>query len=487
MHQQTAEDTALTDQVRAGDSRAAEELYRRHHPALLAFARRLCQDPHTAEDLANEAFARTLRTVRTGTGGPSAGWRPYLYVVARNTAAEWARADQRLVLTAEFRDDDLTVAGPEPPDELVARAYRSLPPRWQTVLWHTLIEDEDPERVATILGITPGNVSVLAFRAREGLRKAYLAAHVTVSAPGCRAHAEGLAVAVRKKRGRLPQALRAHLESCPSCARAHSELLDLNATLRAALPIALLPFAAEGLGKAAGMKAPVAKAVMSKNAASKAALGWAGGAAVAATAVVIALTAPWAAEPRSPKAAGPAPSPVTPSEPERSPGSQSRPERSPAPPSGRPERREPARTARPTAAGIRIGHAGRCTGVAGGRIASLGCADPRAGWRLTGAKDRFQLVNVMSGQCLTAGEKYDTASFNGGGIRAVRLAPCSAAPAQRWKRPVFSDGVPRLVSVPSGMALSIGKEFGGKRPPTAFILYGAYTGSGDQRVRLLKP
>uniref|UniRef100_UPI00066DF28D RNA polymerase sigma factor n=1 Tax=Nonomuraea sp. SBT364 TaxID=1580530 RepID=UPI00066DF28D len=255
-------DAALTRQVRAGDSRAVSELYERHHAAVLAFARRLCRDPHTAEDLASEAFARTLRTVRTGAAGPTGGWRPYLYAVARNTAAEWARSDQRLVLTGEFREDELTAAGPEPPDDLVTRAYRSLPPRWQTVLWHTLIEDEEPERVAKILGITPGNVGVLAFRAREGLRKAYLAAHVT-GAPECREYAEPLATVVRKKNGRLPRTLRAHLASCPGCTRAHTELLDLNATLRSALPIALFPLtweaatwtthgtAAAGAGKAA--------------------------------------------------------------------------------------------------------------------------------------------------------------------------------------------------------------------------------------------
>src|SRR5687768_1410688 len=130
MEDPTSEEAALTHRVRAGDGHAATELYRRHHAAVLAFARRLCPDPHTAEDLASEAFARTLRTVRTGAGGPSGGWRPYLYAVVRNTAAEWARSDQRRVLTPEFREDDLTAAGPEPPDDLATRAYRSLPPRW---------------------------------------------------------------------------------------------------------------------------------------------------------------------------------------------------------------------------------------------------------------------------------------------------------------------------------------------------------------------
>ncbi|MGW5487795.1 RICIN domain-containing protein [Streptosporangium sandarakinum] len=118
-------------------------------------------------------------------------------------------------------------------------------------------------------------------------------------------------------------------------------------------------------------------------------------------------------------------------------------------------------------------------------MAALPCADPRTAWRTRGGAQRFQLVNVVSGRCLAAGERYDTVAFNGGGMLAVRIRPCASVPAQRWHRPAFSDGVRRLVSVPSGKALSIGKEFAGKRPPTAFILYGPYTGSADQRVTLV--
>jgi hypothetical protein len=158
----------------------------------------------------------------------------------------------------------------------------------------------------------------------------------------------------------------------------------------------------------------------------------------------------------------------------------------------RTQKRAPERTPKPAVtptvkavAGTRITYAGRCVGTAGGQLAALPCADPRTAWRTKGESHEFQLANVVSGRCLTAGEKYDTVAFNGGGMRAVRLASCTNALAQRWKTPRFSDGVPRLVNVPTGMALSIGKEFAGKRPPTAFILYGAYTGSDDQRITLV--
>ncbi|MFG6202488.1 sigma-70 family RNA polymerase sigma factor [Nonomuraea sp. JJY05] len=466
MTEATIEDAALTRLVRAGDSRAVAELHERHHAAVLALARRLCPDPQTAEDLASEAFTRTLRTVRSGTGGPEGPWRPYLYAVVRNTAAEWARSDQRLVLTSEFREDVLTVEAPEPPDDLVSRAYRSLPPRWQTVLWHTLIEEETPEKVAKILGITTGNVNVLAFRAREGLRKAYLAAHLAGASPECREFAEPLAAAVRKKKGRLPRSLRAHLESCPSCTRAYGELVDLNTRLRAVWPIVALPLAMGAMGKAKGVSAG--------------GLGWVTPAlittAIAATAVVVLVALP--PDPSHPPPSPPAAQATLTTSPE--PKSTSKPKMT--------RKSTPTTTRKPTpraVPGTRISYAGRCIGVISGRIATPRCTDARTAWRTKGDPQGFQLVNIVSGLCLTAGEKYDDVAFNGGGMRAVRLSRCSDASAQRWHTPTFSDGVPRLISVSSGMSLSIGKEFAGKRPPTAFILYGAYTGSLDQRITLV--
>ncbi|NUK13351.1 RNA polymerase subunit sigma-24, partial [Streptomyces lunaelactis] len=69
-------DAELTAAVRELVSDApVEEVYRRHRSAVLSYARTCCRDPHTAEDLVSEAFARTLQAVRAG-GGPEAAWRP---------------------------------------------------------------------------------------------------------------------------------------------------------------------------------------------------------------------------------------------------------------------------------------------------------------------------------------------------------------------------------------------------------------------------
>ena len=58
-----------------------------------------------------------------------------------------------------------------------ARAFQSLPERWQLVLWHLEVEGQKPADIAPLLGISANSVSALAYRAREGLRQAFVSMH----------------------------------------------------------------------------------------------------------------------------------------------------------------------------------------------------------------------------------------------------------------------------------------------------------------------
>jgi len=49
-----------------------------------------------------------------------------------------------------------------------AKAFASLPERWQAVLWHAEVEGQKPAEVAVLLGMSANSVSALAYRAREG-------------------------------------------------------------------------------------------------------------------------------------------------------------------------------------------------------------------------------------------------------------------------------------------------------------------------------
>ncbi|RSS74773.1 RNA polymerase sigma factor [Streptomyces sp. WAC06614] len=229
----------------AANPAVCDVLYRRHRGAALAYARTCCRTPHDAEDLVSEAFLRTFQAVRAG-AGPRGTWRAYLLAVVRHTAVEWRAGDRRHLLIPDFEGRPAP-AGGDPQglwlaDEdrrLVARSFHALPERWQAVLWHTLIEGGSPHQVSLLLGISPSAVTSLAFRAREGLREAYLRAHATTTAAAgaadaarCRYYVSLLGAAVRRGGGR-PAGLVRHLALCRPCGRAYAELLDLNAALGA--------------------------------------------------------------------------------------------------------------------------------------------------------------------------------------------------------------------------------------------------------------
>ena len=62
---------------------------------------------------------------------------------------------------------------------LAGIAFMSLSKRWQAVLWLTEVECEAPSELVLQFGINAAAVAALAYRAREGLKQAYLQAHIT--------------------------------------------------------------------------------------------------------------------------------------------------------------------------------------------------------------------------------------------------------------------------------------------------------------------
>ncbi|MFB8243116.1 sigma-70 family RNA polymerase sigma factor [Kitasatospora purpeofusca] len=236
-------DAALIARLRAGDDGVVGTLFERHHRAALGYARSLGGMDHRAEDLASEAFVRTLAAVRAGSG-PTDSWRPYLLTVVRNTAAAWAASDRRSFPTDDVQDwadeaehalspDQILAASAE--HELIVAAFRSLPERWQSVLWHSVVEGLPAEKVAVLLGLSASGVSSLAARAREGLRTAYLTAHLSrAQSAECRAFSGRLASQVRGSNQRRSKALVRHLDECPDCRRCDEELRDVNRRLRLA-------------------------------------------------------------------------------------------------------------------------------------------------------------------------------------------------------------------------------------------------------------
>ncbi|MFJ3306245.1 sigma-70 family RNA polymerase sigma factor [Streptomyces sp. NPDC086549] len=292
-------DGELIKRMRAGDDSAYEELYRRHADAVRRYARTCCRDAHTAEDLTAEVFARVLQAVRGGSG-PEHAVRAYLLTSVRRVAAHWTRSSRREQLVDDFavfaahasRTSEVSDEGTLDPgadvramheaeQSMAMRAFRSLPERWQAVLWHTEVEDESPSEVAVLFGLDANGTRVLASRAREGLRQAYLQAHVSAALAGdeeCARYADQLGTYARRKlRIRAERGLRKHLEECARCRLAAAQIEEVAGGIPAVVPVAVIGwFGAAGYAKALGIIAGGAGAGAAGAAASGGSSGGAG-------------------------------------------------------------------------------------------------------------------------------------------------------------------------------------------------------------------
>ncbi|WP_051400286.1 sigma-70 family RNA polymerase sigma factor [Haloechinothrix halophila] len=294
-------DAELIAAVRDGDLAAYGTLYERHVSAAYNLARQLARSSSEADDLVSEAFAKVLDTLRAGKG-PDSAFRAYLLTALRHTAYDKTRKDKRVDLNEDMSEatgalggaltvpfSDTAVAGLE--RSMAAKAFAKLPERWQAVLWHTEIEQQSPAEVAPILGLTPNSVSALAYRAREGLRQAYLQVHLAeTTEKRCRATADRLGAWTRDGLSKRERAqVEAHLDECERCRALAAELADVNGALRAVIaPLvlggaALAYLATAGAGKAAAATAGAAAAgAAATTGAAASSSGGAGGAAGAA-------------------------------------------------------------------------------------------------------------------------------------------------------------------------------------------------------------
>ncbi len=252
-------DADLIAASRSGDGTAYATLYRRHAAAARNLARQLVRGQAEADDVVAETFAKILDLLRRG-GGPEGAFRPYLLTAVRRAAYDRHRAERRQIVTDQMEafDPGVPFADPAVADlerTMIARAFASLPERWQAVLWHTEIEGARPAEVATPLGLTANGVAALAYRAREGLRQAYLQVHLSGAArTECRPVAAKLGAYVRGGLAKRDAAMVAgHLDQCADCRRIFAELGDVNVALKAIVaPVVLGPAAAAYLASVAG-------------------------------------------------------------------------------------------------------------------------------------------------------------------------------------------------------------------------------------------
>ena len=239
-------DVQLLDRTRAGDDAAFDELRRRYRSDGLRAARIVAHDQDEADQIAEDTF-ESLHAVLAAGHGPRTAVSPQLRTMIRRHALDAHRvADD----THEALDPAAVEDLPRVPDpladvearNLIREAFDSLPERWQRVLWFTEVEARPANALVPDLSSAASAVAALAYRAREGLRQAYLAVHMSVAvAADCQPIVPKLPAYIREALSPEDDVTVAiHLDTCMDCRNRRYELLLLVSNLRSVLAPALL-------------------------------------------------------------------------------------------------------------------------------------------------------------------------------------------------------------------------------------------------------
>ena len=234
-----ASDAELISAVRGDDLAAWSELCHRHLDAARRLARTLVS-AKAADELVARVAERVLADLRRGEG-PDVAFRTYLLAEVRSEQRP-SVGPLHVVQPA---------GSPEASDTRPAvRAFRTLPERWQLVLWHIDVERDHPGQVAPLVGVAARSVPAVARRARAGLGAATLELHAREAAdpdPDCEWTRDHLLAhlshaATRRESDKVA----AHLQGCTPCRSVHDELAAADADLAGILGPLVLGTAAAG-------------------------------------------------------------------------------------------------------------------------------------------------------------------------------------------------------------------------------------------------
>ena len=184
-------DAAVSDvdimlRVKTGDESAFAYLVQKYRRPMVGFMYRLCHNPSTAEELAQEVFLRVYRS-RTSYE-PSAKFTTWLYRIATNLAVNHARdtrherpentlrldePDHETGTTPDLADDSLSAEEQILKRERLA-AIRSkvnaLPERQRVAVIMHKFQQMDYREIAGVLKLSESATKSLLFRAYETLR-----------------------------------------------------------------------------------------------------------------------------------------------------------------------------------------------------------------------------------------------------------------------------------------------------------------------------
>ncbi len=224
-------DDRLAALAAAGDERAFEAIYDRHHRALLGFCRHMLGTREEAEDALQQTFLRAHGALAAR--GAPAELRPWLFTIARNCCLTMLSARRPVA------DGERELASPEGLGEQVqVRAdlravvadVERLPDEQRAALVLAELADLSHDQIAEVIGVRAGKVKALIHQARTTL----IAEREARDTP-CAAIREELSTARGGALRRGP--LRRHLRLCDSCRAYRDAVAEQRRALALVLPV----------------------------------------------------------------------------------------------------------------------------------------------------------------------------------------------------------------------------------------------------------
>lgn len=169
-------DCRLVERFQSGDRAAFDDLYRRYYARLVRYCAHRVGDPHEAEEIAQEAFARAYRALPRLAG--ERRFYPWMTVIASrlcvDTHRRRARVEPADVIDLGAVEPDLDGIFAAVDRDHVAQALARLAPRHRDVLQRRERDGWTTQQIADHYAISVGSVEALLHRARRSLRRQFL-------------------------------------------------------------------------------------------------------------------------------------------------------------------------------------------------------------------------------------------------------------------------------------------------------------------------
>ncbi|MGW7056097.1 hypothetical protein [Streptomyces sp. NPDC054887] len=239
-------DLTLVALAKEGRNGAFRIVARRHWAAIWTFLDHCCQDASLASALTERTFQDVFDKVASH-GNVEHCLRRLLLRTARDVAIGQLQIGGGAGLAPGFRR--WVVSGSLRPLSVPARltdAFQRVESRYQTALWHVVVEGESSGRAAAVLGTTRQDVTRLLEAARSSLHDSYLETlrrdtEALDDLGETSTHATHVTRALATHDGEtMDPVVKQHLEGCPWCEAAFDDLTHLDVRLADQVPRLLI-------------------------------------------------------------------------------------------------------------------------------------------------------------------------------------------------------------------------------------------------------